>query len=256
MDSIHMGLSNKESKLHGQLEDPPRCRLMELPIELRTQIFSYILPGMWGGGTLYWMAGTTSLLATCKAIHDEAAPLMYGQGGFQYRVSCEISATPIVQVNVVQSTPDSYGAIPICCECHPFPTFPSHRYIHHVRKVIVDIWVHQYAHDENHEVEQVQAVNNQVEAFISLLAGIPRLQVLIVDYHNHAEMIGSEEIALRPLLGLRNVEELDILPFRDDPTEMRAKLYKAIMDCDCCRRVCRCHKDEQAIKTAHQIADC
>ena len=65
-----------------------------LPLELRRQIYSYLLPYSvrrhdCGKKIPVWQLGSTSILATNRQIHDEAADLMYGNSWFWFIIDNE-----------------------------------------------------------------------------------------------------------------------------------------------------------------------
>lgn len=89
---------------------PPdgRCCILELPAEVRVQIYNYILPFQWfcATGVLYrkyeWaddgdeeeiddqVMRTPSILRTCKQIHAEALPVLYGNTGVVIDEECAL----------------------------------------------------------------------------------------------------------------------------------------------------------------------
>lgn len=63
------------------------CPFLRLPLELRQQIYNYILPTTItiptkGANGVVWQRGFTSILATNHQIHEECAELMYGHSMF------------------------------------------------------------------------------------------------------------------------------------------------------------------------------
>ncbi|KAL8636106.1 MAG: hypothetical protein Q9228_006465, partial [Teloschistes exilis] len=61
-----------------------RSPLLELPPELRLQIYEHVLPTTidLDSSTSYWIRGSISLLSTCQLIHDEAAECLYSRANF------------------------------------------------------------------------------------------------------------------------------------------------------------------------------
>ncbi|MCJ1254863.1 hypothetical protein MMC24_002679 [Lignoscripta atroalba] len=84
------GSSDEESKSCqdvGSLrlaEAATQCFLLQLPLELREHIYRCILPRTIDTGTkgIAWLRGTTSILATSKQIHSEAAKIFYANNTF------------------------------------------------------------------------------------------------------------------------------------------------------------------------------
>lgn len=73
-----------DSLFRNRMDVPDRCRLLELPAEIRSEIFNYVLPETMNHGSkgLCWIKGTTALLAVSKQIHDEASYQMYSTATF------------------------------------------------------------------------------------------------------------------------------------------------------------------------------
>lgn len=67
-----------------------RCLLLELPLELRQQIYSYALPSTTSvlskENSIVWHRGSTALLGTCRLLHEECATELYGGNTFALSV--------------------------------------------------------------------------------------------------------------------------------------------------------------------------
>lgn len=86
---------------------PASFAFLHLPLELRQQIYNYLLPSadnqsvrslgagqlrppldqVLGPSSLIWSRGQTSLLCVCHQVHDECAALLYGNNQFVILVS-------------------------------------------------------------------------------------------------------------------------------------------------------------------------
>ncbi|KZF20597.1 hypothetical protein L228DRAFT_249351 [Xylona heveae TC161] len=109
--------------------------LLRLPLELRNQIYSYLLPTtiMVPGYTKKhaWLRGHTAILATNRQLHEEAATEMYGNAMFELEV-----AWAGISFGYRWLLPS--GLVPN--RTYPFPEYISGRYTQRIRKF--DITVH------------------------------------------------------------------------------------------------------------------
>lgn len=67
--------------------------LSRLPVEVRHHIYGFLLPAtvplrdlLSGGTACVWHQGSTSIMATCRQIHDETANMLYGGSVFVVEV--------------------------------------------------------------------------------------------------------------------------------------------------------------------------
>ncbi|KAK3723019.1 hypothetical protein LTR37_002165 [Vermiconidia calcicola] len=78
----------------GSKADGTKLSFLDLPGEIRNQVYAGVLPNreetwLWPGGSLRddGQKTSTSFMATCKQIHDEATSLLYGSKEFEASVS-------------------------------------------------------------------------------------------------------------------------------------------------------------------------
>ena len=69
---------------------PPESSFLYLPLEIRQQIYRYLLPSTIRTASstgIAWQRGHTSLLGTCRQVSEECADLLYGENTFALVVS-------------------------------------------------------------------------------------------------------------------------------------------------------------------------
>lgn len=88
--------SNPVSTPLSECNDPSiptsKCHFFTLPLELRQQIYSYILPytsfiTSIGTGGIVWYRGNTTILAASRLLHEECAAQLYGSSVFSLCVT-------------------------------------------------------------------------------------------------------------------------------------------------------------------------
>lgn len=95
------------------MSPPGCCLLLELPVEIRSMIFEYVLPTTFlhQDAGLCWSKGTTDLLAVSRKIHDEAAHVLYGQSTFvlDVRWDCIIQSYQELNLRRIFPFPETIG---------------------------------------------------------------------------------------------------------------------------------------------------
>lgn len=70
----------------------PLSHILSLPLELRQQIYAYVLPTNKTGNSIHdcnWHSGSVSILRVNKQIHIEAVALLFASVTFNIRVECD-----------------------------------------------------------------------------------------------------------------------------------------------------------------------
>ncbi|KAL8730114.1 MAG: hypothetical protein Q9166_004313 [cf. Caloplaca sp. 2 TL-2023] len=193
-----------------------RCQLLELPPELRAEIFGYVLPITVNHGFKgpCWIKGTTALLRTSKQIHNEAAQLMYSRATFV--------------INLV------WDCTTFACQCllpsdsflrkdYAFPDFFRKEYLSYMRKF--NVVVH---HRDSHIgwIEQCSTgltlgVRDQLGSLCTTLETFPQIRRLRLHFRDSFVMSRTDEAVLRPIATLRNVQSIQISGDISAQTQMK-----------------------------------
>lgn len=191
----------------GKAEKPPgRCLLLELPPELRYEIYQYIIPTtiVHASKDIYWIRAKTALLAVSRQIHNEAAHIMYGQLTFVFnivwnRISFDCSWQP--------HNPWLRKKI------NEYPQEFPHRYLRFMQHFRVNVEV------SDGDAQIVRAnpgfgaglkhlLRGQVECVCRALEVVPSIASLRVRFRDRGDDPEMEEMVLEPFLELGNVRAM------------------------------------------------
>ncbi|KAL8733497.1 MAG: hypothetical protein Q9166_002124 [cf. Caloplaca sp. 2 TL-2023] len=206
-DSANLEFRDSRSMIQSQQDSPGRCRLLKLPVELRIQILEYVLlRNNKSSQVVYleyrwnaWTKNTSSVLATSKQFHDEAAQVMYGR--ISLGLCVEWDST------FLHFYVDKSGDIQKDCTClHSI----GKRYISLIQIIDIQIFVTDYHQTLGHCGVVIDNYKSQVESLFTVLNQIPRLRTLTISYVDMTATFESDEINLHALLGIQNVERLGI----------------------------------------------
>ncbi|KAI4176977.1 MAG: hypothetical protein LQ346_007747 [Caloplaca aetnensis] len=168
-----------------------RCLLLELPAELRSDIFRYVLPYTFyfGQTGICWRKGTTTLLAVSRSVHDEAAHIMYGQASFILDVlwDCTVFECQRFAPNGI-----------VYRRFYAFPEKIGFKYLRLLRSIEVDVEVPdgrtQLVRQGLSSVAGLkQGVGDQIKSLCKILRNIPNLQRLCVHYYGPARNSSTEK---------------------------------------------------------------
>lgn len=180
---------------------PGRCLLLELPTELRSQIFKYVLPYTvyYAGNGICWIGGTTTLLAVSNSVHDEAAHIMYSQAIFVLYVLWD--CTVFRCQNFLASGVLSH-------RLYAFPGKIGSKYLQLLRSVEVDVEIPDHRtrlvkHGLSSVARLKQGLGDQMESLCNILRGVPNLQRLCVHYSDQGRRFSTdlENSTFRDILG-------------------------------------------------------
>ncbi|KAL8946542.1 MAG: hypothetical protein Q9222_007078 [Ikaeria aurantiellina] len=177
-----------------------------MPAEIRVYIFSYLVPTTINHSKkgIYWIRGTTSLLSTCKRVHDEAALLMYSRATFDIRVDWDC-----ITFNCKWLLPS--GLIPRTT--YAFPDKIGRKYKPLIRNINVHIFhVDSYAgmikYNHGNFGSLIFGLKNQVEDLVGALKTMTDLRNIHVDFHDGSNTPGSDGIVLESLLDLHDIHSV------------------------------------------------
>ena len=203
--------SRQTNSYHQLKKDSIRCPLLELPVELRAQIFSYILPYTINNGPsgVVWIKGCTALLACSSAIHDQAAQLMYERGCFLINITWDCSVFTCHWL----SSSKPYRLAPQ--RTFPFPDVIGQRYRHLLQRLKVtlvhlDSYTGMVKYNYGNPAALAYGVRNQAEELCGTLKALPKLRSLQINFKNGSQNADADEIILEPFLALENVQKLKI----------------------------------------------
>ncbi|KAI4262049.1 MAG: hypothetical protein L6R42_002768 [Xanthoria sp. 1 TBL-2021] len=191
-------LSNPTQKLHSEatLTPPtPRCRLLELPAELRAEIFLYVLPTSTNSPIHgpRWIKGATALLRTSRRIYDEAAQLMYRRAAIRLLV-------------YEDSTIFEYQGL---FEGHhnlASSQWSREEYLRFITRFEVAIYLDTYEFKVGSGL--TCATRDQLEALCKTLEAVPEIENLSLYFYDHFTVTKADETVLRPILDLENIQEI------------------------------------------------
>ncbi|KAL9008599.1 MAG: hypothetical protein Q9173_006291 [Seirophora scorigena] len=154
------------------MSSPGRCLLLELPAEIRSMIFEYVLPTTFlhQDAGLRWKKGTTDLLAVSRKIHDEAAHVLYGQSTFVLDVRWDCIIQSYHELNLMR--------------IYPFPEAIGPRYVPLLQYLEVIISFDKITASMKQGVSDptglTQGLRGQVEALCGILRNDSTLKQLCV----------------------------------------------------------------------------
>ena len=193
-------------------EIPSRCIFLSIPLELRQQIYTYILPNThWESpNSSIWLRGCTAILATNSQIHAECSWILYSTNTFVIKVAYDSVTFAYKWIQAGGLTPK---------QRLPFPERIGNRYIQFLRRIAIYI----YHFDEYSAMVKyncsgsalTDGLRDRVRSLCQCLARIPqidRLSILIVSstFEDRAYTCQTCERVLEPFLNLGNVRSCQV----------------------------------------------
>ncbi|KAL8678841.1 MAG: hypothetical protein Q9186_004824 [Xanthomendoza sp. 1 TL-2023] len=177
-----------------------RCRLLELPLELRTEIIHYVLPTCIDHAFVgpCWIKGTTAILRTSKRLHDEAAQLMYSQATFLINVVWDCTTFVCQWLLSPSSTRQKQYAFPDVFGKHYFSCMKRF-------KVVIDKMDTYFGYSKNHTAGLSLGVREQLVSLGPILKAVPEISRLHLHFHDSVVMSVKDESVLKPIVNLPNV---------------------------------------------------
>lgn len=215
----HDSSSNDEARKTSELEGPhklrggcTRCPFLELPYELRAQIYSYILPStsnvtnrglVWDRGAPIW--------ATNRQMHSECIAPLYGNGTFLVEVGYDY-----IQFIHQYRLPTSNL---VAKRVHEFPEKIPARYQTLMRRFQITVKeVDSYTGMIMYNCSNTQALyiklRQQMQKLCDFLRGLPEVRTLEIIYNQQYSMVNIErimEIPSKPFWRLSNVVAFSIV---------------------------------------------
>ena len=203
-------------------QKPNGSHLLALPLELRREIYSYILPTavpVDNPHLRYWRRGETSLLSVNKQFHDEAADFIYGGRLFEIGVFTNTN-----HVHFDLQIQDLNGRAYRDCtydDCGRAGTITVDQVdIAYMQRLKIVLHWEGYGWTKRRQSAQrvLSGVREQIETLCAKLRAIPRISALEVVVRDTRRVRGTKKIPgyteamLEPFRALRNVE---VLSFRE-----------------------------------------
>ncbi len=161
------------------------CPLLGVPLELRQQIFSYVLPSTFSDASkeCVWLRGNLAINSTNKQIHDECIQIMYGRCTFFIDISMEgihwFYQSLLPTKNLVTNRVFEFPA-----------KFPAHnrQYMRNffVRVNQVDSYTGMIKYNCSSCQVLARRVGEQVELFCDFLGSLPEIHELTLQYRGPA----------------------------------------------------------------------
>ena len=210
---------NDEAEATSELEEPhklslgcTRCPFLELPYELRAQIYSYVLPStsnvknrglVWDRGPPIWVAN--------RQIHSECIGPLYGNGTFLVEVGYDY-----IQFIHQYRLPTSNL---VAKRVHDFPDKIPARYQTFMRKFqIIVKEVDSYTGMIMYKCSNTEALymklRQQMQKLCDFLQGLPKVRNLEILYNQEYSKVNIErimELPSKPFRGLSNVVTFSIV---------------------------------------------
>lgn len=233
-----------QSNHPDMVQKPIVSHFLTLPLELRREIYTYILPfatPIDNPHLQYWRRGQTSLLIVNKQFHDDAANLIYGGRLFEIGI---FSNTNHVHLDV--HSQDSTGRAYMDCTynnyCQAGTITVDQVDIAHMQRLKIVLHWESYGRSKRRQNAQrvLSGVRDQIETLCARLRTIPRISALEVVVRDTKRVRGTKKVPgytegiLEPFKALRNVE---VLSFRErdwprelDKTLERQELARVMFD--------------------------
>lgn len=181
------------------------CGFLRLPLELRQQIYGYVLPYTFGDRSRFpeetcWRRGNTTILATNHQIHSEASAVLYGSNRFHVVVEYDRVVFKCQWLLPTDLAPN---------RAYPFPDHFRHEYLARIRDYFIRVY-----HVDDHigmikynfqGAGLSKKYANQVEALCRTLGQaeeLKKLEIVLVGPVLHPSMAQK---CLEPLRTLRGV---------------------------------------------------
>ncbi|KAI4154640.1 MAG: hypothetical protein LQ340_001545 [Diploschistes diacapsis] len=204
--------SNPVSTPLSECNDPSiptsKCHFFTLPLELRQQIYSYILPytsfiTSIGTGGIVWYRGNTTILAASRLLHEECAAQLYGSSVFSLCVTWDCTIFDFRWVHPLGLLPKRRM---------PFPEGFSNRSLKLMRRFFVRInHLDPYTGMIKYNFSGpglTDGVRDQVSFLVQTLRIIPELAHLQVELKDEAHTPEAAQRVLGPLMELNNVHQV------------------------------------------------
>lgn len=197
-------LSGSGLMLQSEAKTTGRCQLLELPAELRTKIFMYVLPRTMNH-CLHgpcWTKGTTALLRTSKMVHNEAVLLMYSQATFLLGVVWDITFFECRSISRIGG---------VSRENHPFPQCFTKDHLQQIKRFKVMVYcadnhIHWLKESETSRRGLTLGIRDQLEGLYKVLESVPRILELVFQFSESFTVTKLDETVLRPIIDLENVQ--------------------------------------------------
>ncbi|MCJ1229296.1 hypothetical protein MMC12_005961 [Toensbergia leucococca] len=177
------------------------CSLHLLPLEIRQNIYSNLLPSSVHvkGKGIAWLRGNTSILRTSKQIYSEAVKTMYGSSTFVLDVVWDCVTFAYQWLLPTGLVPKRTMA---------FPEDFSSRNLALIRKFHVRIH-----HPDNYtdvvkynHSRLAQGLKDQVEILCKVLGDFPKIQKLHIHFQDESCTDSISQTVLGPFLCLENTQ--------------------------------------------------
>ena len=219
MLTAHASFSNDEARETSELEEPhklrvgcTRCPFLELPYELRAQIYSYVLPSTSNATNrgLVWDRGAP-IWATNRQIHSECIGHLYGSGTFLIEVGYDY-----IQFIHQYRLPTSNL---VAKRVHRFPDKIPARYQILMRRFQITVKeVDSYTGMIMYNCSNTEALyvklRQQMQMLCDFLRGLPEVRNLEILYNQEYSKVNMErlmELPSKPFRELSNVVAFSIV---------------------------------------------
>lgn len=203
------GLPVLDSTFRNRQKASGRCVLLELPVELRSEIYKYVLPRTINNGSrdICWIKGTTALLAVSKQIHEEASRLMYGTATFLINIVWDCTTFECRCILASGLTPS---------RAYAFPDRLSPRYLSFIHNFKINIhlcdsYFGMVKYNYSNHLGLTNGLRDQVESFCTTISIFSNVQWLHVHFQDASGTLSeADEVVLQPFLGLSSPPRFNI----------------------------------------------
>ena len=193
-------------------KEPTKFRFLELPYELRHQIYRHVMPATSPSGI--WYRATAPIWATCSFIHEECISMLYSNCIFHVHVGYEGIEFPFAYLN----TKSTFASRPMNHRRKlRFPDVIPLRYRHLLRRIFVLVThIDEYDAMVKYNCSNTHAltvgVREQVEKLCYFLQPLPEIRELTIKYHQwQAGNSDTMRLILEPFRALRNTKTVSVL---------------------------------------------
>lgn len=189
-----------EAAVNQTAKMPGRCSLLELPAELRSEIFQYVLPFTLVNSprAVCWIKGTTALLAVSSQLHDEAAYIMYSASIFVFDITRDVIFFRFEQLRPSGS---------VSSELYAFPGSIG-EHIRFIRKFEINLlFPYNYIGMTKDSISNpnplINGLRSQADVLHEILRNNPGEMKLDVRWQNYRREESKERL-FEPFIGLPN----------------------------------------------------
>ncbi|MCJ1276222.1 hypothetical protein MMC21_004027 [Puttea exsequens] len=220
------------TQYHGLKDGSSACPILDLPSELRVQIYSYILPYTTHreGRGITWHRAIARLWSVSRQLYDECIPLLYGNVTFRIDVSFDRVEWRYQYVHRNQDPNLVMKTVPA------FPDKIALRNRRFLRKFevylyFVDSYTGMIKYDYSNLAFLAGGMARQAQNLYDYLNTLPEIWELRILYYACDRVTPHTlPLVLKPFWGLRNVRSINVQGAELDSETEQARLQRHLQN--------------------------